>query len=113
MPISRHYSPAVSRRFDCTEWRSLNRMNRNQIGEANPSAVRADLDDPPIHIRPIVPAISGCKAKEPFRFRPLRRSEGGTTENQSQRIFCRKRQESGDKRLNEHRQYHPSFPRRC
>jgi integrase len=35
-------------------------------GKDSPSAVRANLDDPPIHIRPIVPAFSGCKAKEPF-----------------------------------------------
>jgi len=68
-------------------------------GRRRPSAVRATLDDPPIHIRPTVPAISGCKAKEPFRFRPLRHVQGGTAAFQSQRIFCRKRQESGDKRL--------------
>ena len=69
----------------------------DQKGDAAP--VRATLDDPPIHIRPTVPAISGCKAKEPFRFRPLRHMQGGTAAFQSQRIFCRKRQESGDKRL--------------
>ncbi len=68
-------------------------------GRHRPSAVRATLDDPPIHIRPTVPAISGCKAKEPFRSRPLRHMQGGTAAFQSQRIFCRKRQESGDKRL--------------
>ena len=32
-------------------------------GSTIPSAVQANLDDPPIHIRPIVPAISGCKEK--------------------------------------------------
>jgi CheY-like chemotaxis protein len=68
-------------------------------GRRRPSAVRATLDDPPIHIRPTVPAISGCKAKEPFRFRPLRHIQGGTAATRSQRIFCRKRQETGDKRL--------------
>jgi hypothetical protein len=29
----------------------------------SPSAVRANLDDPPIHIRPIVPASAGAKEK--------------------------------------------------
>ncbi len=56
-------------------------------GRRRPSAVRATLDDLPIHIRPTVPAISGCKAKEPFRFRPLRHMQGGTAAFQSQRIF--------------------------
>jgi hypothetical protein len=36
------------------------------------SAVRANLDDPPIHIRPTIPAISLCQTKEPFGFWPLR-----------------------------------------
>jgi hypothetical protein len=80
-------------------WLSLSRTSRNQKGRRRPSAVRATLDDPPIHIRPTVPAISGCKAKEPFRFRPLRHMQNDTAAFQSQRIFCRKRQESGDKRL--------------
>jgi hypothetical protein len=33
-----------------------------------PSAMWAnlDLDDPPIRIHPIFPAVGGCKAKEPF-----------------------------------------------
>ena len=39
--------------------KTLSRPSRNQRGDfthANPSAVRAILDDPPIHIRPDVPA---------------------------------------------------------
>jgi hypothetical protein len=32
-------------------------------GKANPSAVRANLDDPPIHIRPIFPPSAGAKQK--------------------------------------------------
>jgi hypothetical protein len=32
---------------------------------------------PPIHIRPTIPAISLCKAQQPFRFRPLWRAHGG------------------------------------
>ena len=78
----------------------LSRTSRSQNERRRPSAVRATLDDPPIHIRPTVPAISGCKAKEPFRFRPLRHMQGGTAAFQSQRIFCRSRQESAGKRLN-------------
>jgi hypothetical protein len=50
----------------------LRRTSRHQQAKQPPSAVRVNLDDPPTHIRPIVPAISGCGAKEPFRFRPLR-----------------------------------------
>jgi hypothetical protein len=42
-------------------------------GKSDPTAVRANLDDPRIHIRPTTPPISGCKTQEPFRFRPLRR----------------------------------------
>jgi hypothetical protein len=41
-------------------------------GKGTPSAVPANLDHPPIHMRPTIPAISGCKAKEPFRFSLLR-----------------------------------------
>ncbi len=78
---------------------NLSRTSRSQNERRRPSAVRATLDDPPIHIRPTVPAISGCKAKEPFRFRPLRHMQGGTAAFQSQRIFCRSRQESAGKRL--------------
>jgi len=35
---------------------------------AYPSAVRAILDDPPIHIRPNLPAHCGCRGKEPCGF---------------------------------------------
>ena len=41
----------------------LSRTSRNQKGRAAPSAVRTNSDDPPIHIRPIIPAISGWKQK--------------------------------------------------
>jgi hypothetical protein len=44
-------------------WRFLSRTSRNQKGKLLPSAVRANLDDPPIHIRPIVPASAGAKEK--------------------------------------------------
>jgi hypothetical protein len=47
-------------------------------GESAPSPVPAKLDDLPIHIRPFIPAITECEAKEPFRFGPLRRAQGGT-----------------------------------
>jgi hypothetical protein len=32
---------------------ALSRTSRNQEGNASPSVVRANLDDPPIHIRPV------------------------------------------------------------
>src|SRR5580658_8346235 len=41
----------------------LSRRSRNQQGNASPSAVRANLDDPPIHIRPVCSRISGCEGK--------------------------------------------------
>ena len=44
---------------------SLSRTSRNQEGTASPSAVRATLDDPPIRIRPILPASAGAKDKNP------------------------------------------------
>jgi hypothetical protein len=40
----------------------ISRMNRNQR-QRYPSAVRANLDGPPIHICPIVPASAGAKEK--------------------------------------------------
>jgi hypothetical protein len=36
-------------------------MNRNQKGSTTPSGMLENLDDPPIHIRPIVPASAGAK----------------------------------------------------
>jgi hypothetical protein len=39
----------------------MSRVNRNQKGKTARSAVRANLDDPPIHIRPLVPALAGEK----------------------------------------------------
>ena len=47
---------------------NLSRRSRNQtgsFGHTYPSAVRAILDDPPIHIRPDFPAIAGAKQKNP------------------------------------------------
>jgi hypothetical protein len=43
----------------------LSQLNRKQNGKTTPSAVRANLDDPPIHIRPIVPASASAKEKNP------------------------------------------------
>jgi hypothetical protein len=57
----------------CDDRAPLSRTRRNQKEKVTPTAGRPNLDDPPIHIRPTVPAISGCKTKEPFRFKPLRR----------------------------------------
>ena len=105
-PLEPFEKATISLMIETRPWSSqprpptLSRTSRSQKkGRRRPSAVRATLDDPPIHIRPTVPAISGCEAKEPFRFRPLRQMQVGTSTFQSQRIFCRKRQESGDKGL--------------
>src|SRR5580700_2125042 len=49
--------------FTQTITNGLSRTSRNQEGNASPSAVRANLDDPPIHIRPVCSRISGCEGK--------------------------------------------------
>jgi len=41
----------------------LSRMNRNHEGKDPPRLCGQNLDDPPIHIRPIVPASAGAKEK--------------------------------------------------
>src|ERR1019366_5104253 len=79
----------------------LSRMNRNQKGNTSPSAVRENLDDPPIHIRPIVPASAGAEDKNPVgsghydkpSIAPRRLNRNG--------FLCRKCQESVGKGLNE------------
>jgi hypothetical protein len=53
---------------------------RNQNAKVIHSAAPENLDDPQIHIRPTVPAISGRKAKEPSMFKRLRR--GGSFNRQ-------------------------------
>ena len=48
----------------------LTRPSRNQTSafvHAYPSAVRAILDDPPIHIRPYFPASAGARQTNPVR----------------------------------------------
>ena len=40
---------------------NLTRRSRNQNGNTFPSAVRANSDDPPIHIRPTCSRVSGCE----------------------------------------------------
>src|SRR5208282_4622561 len=77
-------------------WGSLSRLNQNQKGNTSPSAVRANLDDPPIHIRPLVPALAGEKDRNPVgsgrygiqSIAPARLNRNGS--------LCRKCQESGD-----------------
>ena len=77
----------------------LSRPSRNQEGKANPSAVRANSDDPPIHIRPNVPASAGAKDKNPVG------SSHYGSRTMASRFFDRKgflrrkRQQSGDKGL--------------
>src|SRR3979411_3359008 len=47
----------------------LSRQSRNQTGgrrQNSSSAVRAILDDPPIHIRPVCSRKRGCEAQEPL-----------------------------------------------
>ena len=71
---------------------------RNQKAIATPRLCGHNWDDPPIHIRPIIPAISVCQAKEPFRFRPLRHvPRWHSSSFNCNEFFCGKRQELGDK----------------
>jgi len=69
--VARHAFDAV-RVFDKTlsgyedNDRFLSRRSRNQNGQAYPTAVRENSDDPPIHIRPILPAPAGAKDKSPM-----------------------------------------------
>jgi hypothetical protein len=64
--------------------------SRNQKAKATPAAVRANLDDPPVHIRPTIPAISGCTADEPFRFGPPRHTQGAHSDSFNRNgFFCR------------------------
>ena len=68
-------------------------------GKAFPSAVRANLDDPPIHIRPIVPASAGAKDKNPVgsgHYGTLSIAPRWLNRNG---FLCRKCQESGGKGL--------------
>ena len=103
-----HYGK-YQRSFPATFVRILSRMNRNQKGSTTPSAVRANLDDPPIHIRPIVPASAGAKDKNPvgsghygtLNIAPRLLNRNG--------FLCRKCQESGAKGLNP-RAYPPLRP---
>jgi hypothetical protein len=114
--ITVHHLPPATSQWNKIEHRLFSFINTNwrvkpppspkpdepePKGKTDPSAVRAILDDLPIRIRPIGPSISGCKAKEPFRFRSLRHRKGGTSASRLQRIFCRECQESGDKGLTE------------
>jgi hypothetical protein len=49
----------------------LSRQSRNQTGgrrQNSSSAVRAILDDPPIHIRPVCSRKRGCEGQEPCGF---------------------------------------------
>ena len=55
-----------------------------------PSAVRANSDDPPIHIRPIVPASAGARDKNPVGSQPLRPADHLTTFSRSQGISTQK-----------------------
>ena len=79
--------------------RCLSRTKPEPKGRPAPSAVRANLDDPPIYIRPIFPPSAGAKQKNHSGSGHYGGCNGGTKANRSQRIFCRKCQESGDKRL--------------
>jgi len=50
---------------------TLSRQSRNQTGgrrQNSSSAVRAILDDPPIHIRPVCTRKRGCEGQEPCGF---------------------------------------------
>src|SRR5260221_8266490 len=60
--------------------RNLSRQSRNQIGgrQDSSSAVRAILDDPPIHIRPVCSRKRGCEGQEPSGFNAFQHAHGCT-----------------------------------
>jgi hypothetical protein len=59
----------------------LSRQSRNQRGgrkQNSSSAVRAILDDPPIHIRPVCSRKRGCEGQEPCGFNAFQHAHGCT-----------------------------------
>src|SRR6185295_1035561 len=59
----------------------LSRQSRNQTGgrrQSSSSAVRAILDDPPIHIRPVCSRNRGCERQEPCGFNAFQHAHGCT-----------------------------------
>jgi hypothetical protein len=59
----------------------LSRQSRNQTGgrrQDSSSAVRAILDDPPIHIRPVCSRKRGCEGHEPCGFNAFQHAHGCT-----------------------------------
>ena len=59
----------------------LSRQSRNQTGgrrQDSSSAVRAILDDPPIHIRPVCSRKRGCEGQEPCGFNAFQHAHGCT-----------------------------------
>ena len=52
--------------------------------QTHPPAVRANLDDPPIHIRPGIPASAGAKNKKPCGFMPSRLADYRAKNSSSQ-----------------------------
>jgi NADH dehydrogenase len=59
----------------------LSRQSRNQTGgrrQNSSSAVRAILDDPPIHIRPVCSRKRGCEGQEPCGFNAFQHAHGCT-----------------------------------
>ena len=72
--FSRILSPSERKEF-------LSRQSRNQTGgrrQASSSAVRAILDDPPIHIRPVCSRKRGCEGQEPCGFNAFQHAHGCT-----------------------------------
>ena len=60
---------------------TLSRQSRNQTGgrkQNSSSAVRAILDDPPIHIRPVCSRTRGCEGQEPCGFNAFQHAHGCT-----------------------------------
>jgi transposase len=59
----------------------LSRQSRNQTGgprQNSSSAMRAILDDPPIHIRPVCSRKRGCEGQEPCGFNAFQHAHGCT-----------------------------------
>jgi hypothetical protein len=74
-------------------------MNRSQKGQTDPSAMWANLDDPPIHIRPVVPASAGAVDKNLVGSGHYGKPSIAPGSLNRNGFLCRKCQESGYKGL--------------
>src|SRR3954452_12529648 len=63
-----------------------NRLMRS--GQTNPSAMPANLDDPPIHIRPICSRRRGFEGQEPNGFSACQHSDNRTDQPSTATFFA-------------------------